>query len=334
MPPGRDDASYVIEIHNLIAGVLGEHLQGCSLLGTLETALGAIKLARGGSASFLLLPIWVCEAAGGEPRQATPVAASWCLLYEAASLLDDVQDDDLGDELWPAMSPAQATNVATALIFLSQLVLGCLRQAGVDVELALAIQRAFNRASLRVCAGQHIDLAADAITLKQYWRVAAAKSGQPFSVACRTGAMLGTEDPSRVDHYGAFGHNLGVLVQISDDVNGVWRSREGNDLVVGSRTLPLIYALSVASPDHRSKLHDLLSRIPAERSALDAAQQMIADAGALQYSIVQAEIYRNRAKAALIASGGSGAAQSRLATLLNRVLPALSVTDRESAPED
>jgi geranylgeranyl pyrophosphate synthase len=334
MPLGRDDASYVIQTHNLIERVLWEHLEPCYLRSTLETALGAIGLAGAESASVLLLPTWVCEAAGGDPRQATPLAVSWCLLYTAASLLDDVEDNDLGNELGPAMSPAQATNVATALVFLSQLVLGHLDRSGIEAELALAIQRTFNHASLHVCAGQHIDLATDALTLEQYWQVAAAKAGHPFAVACRTGAMVGTRDPRLVDRYAAFGHNLGVLVQISDDFNGVWRSLERNDLIIGSKTLPLVYATSVASRADRKRLHELLGRIPAERSALEEAQRMIADSGALQYSIVQAEIYRDRAKTALPASGGGGAARSRLVALVDRVMPALSVADRAESPQD
>jgi len=332
MPLGRGDASYVIETHNLIERVLGENLEAGSLLTTLETGLDGIKRAEAERASFPLLPIWVCQAAGGDPRQATPIAASWCLLYTAASLLDDVEDNELGDEPWPALSPAQATNVATALIFVSQLVLGDLGRSGVDAGLVLAIQHAFNRASLRVCAGQHIDLATDTLTLGQYWQVAAAKSGHPFSVVCRAGAMLGTGDRRLVDRYAGFGHNLGVLVQISDDFNGVWRSLERNDLVVGSKTLPLVYATSVASPANRKRLHELLGKIPAEQSALLEAQQVIADSGALQYSVVQAEIYRNRAKEALPASGGDGAAQSRLTALVDRVMPVLSVADRAELP--
>jgi geranylgeranyl diphosphate synthase type I len=323
--PEPDDTHYVAEVCALIESVLRSNLGEQPFLECLEFALRNTGVGEGQDAPLALLPIWACQAAGGDPQHATTVSAAWCLLHTAALLLDDVEDGELASKTWPAMSPAQGINVATAFVFAAQLVLEHLFAPMADVDSAVAIWRSFNRASLQVCAGQHLDLAVGVTTLEQYWQIAAAKSGCSFSLACRAGAMLGTRDSHLVDRYADFGYNLGILVQISDDFNGVWNPPGRNDLVTGSTTLPVIYALSVGTPEARKHLHDLLERAPAEPAALAEIQEIAADLGALEYLVVKAEAYRAQARAALPSPEVHNPAHDQLLALLNRVMAVLSV---------
>jgi len=262
-----------------------------------------------------LLPILCCEAAGGERSQATPIAAAWLLLYMAAKMLDDVEDDELDTS--QTMSPAQAINVATGLIFASQPSLALLRKQGVDSDLLFSLHEDFNRTALRVCAGQHADLLEEVPSLEHCFRVIATKSGEPFALACRAGASLGTDDQRQIALYSEFGYNLGVLIQIDNDFNGAWNPKGRSDLAAGKRTLPVIYALSVAPMDLRGQLKGLLSKAISEPQAEEEARRIITELGALQYMMVEAQIRRQRAESALHYAGSSSPAYSKLINLLD-----------------
>jgi geranylgeranyl pyrophosphate synthase len=321
--PNHSFTQYLTSVYDLVEGVPHDVLEGGLLLELIETVLRGLRAENEEEASFLLLPIWTCQAAGGPPGRAVPISAAWCLLHTAALLLDDVQDRELALKPWPEMSPSQAINVATALIFCSQLSLGYLGRQGTEAALALDVWQAFSREVLNVCAGQQLDLCDGALSLDGYWQMAGGKSGAFFSLACRAGAMLGTRDRSSIDGYAEFGYNLGVLVQVSDDFNGVWNAPGPGDLVPGTQTLPVIYVLSVGSEQERACLLGLLQRTPLEIAAVQRARQLIADLGGVHYLIVQAEAYRRRAQSALPPPNGACAAYDRLVDLLGRVMSVL-----------
>ncbi len=86
-----------------------------------------------------LLPLLVCADARGDPRQAFPLAVAVECLIAATDVLDDIQDGDTADGLWRACGLATTTNVATLLLFLSQLALGRLVQRGVSGETVAAM---------------------------------------------------------------------------------------------------------------------------------------------------------------------------------------------------
>ena len=333
MPPPRGEARWVAEVYDLIESILQENLRQCPFRDRLEAILQVVQAEKEEDASFVLLPTWICKAVGGDRRRAVPVAAAWCLLHTAALLLDDVEDQELDYMAWPSMSPAQAVNAATGLIFASQMAWAHLGRLGVDGALSLSLQEIFGHTILQACVGQDLDLAADAFSLGDYWQVAEAKSGALFALACRGGAMLGTTDRQQVESSAEFGHNLGVLIQISDDFNGVWNAPGAGDLVAGSKSLPVVYALSVGGQETREHLLDLLSRTSVEGRAVSEARELLADLGALHYLMVQGQVYRRRAQAALLQLEQDTQTCAQLDALLHRVMPVPGSASR-AGPRD
>ena len=263
----------------------------------------------------LLLPILCCEAAGGDEDQATAVAAAWFLLYLAAKILDDVEDDDTRLTPWSAIGVPQAINAATGLIFAAPLALARLPRMGIDRELALFLLEDFNRTTLRMCAGQQADLTEGShLCLERYFWIAGAKSGEFFALACRAGALLGTD---KVAPYSEFGYNLGVLIQMCDDFEGLWNPQGRRDLAAGKRTLPVIYALAVAPPGVRERLERLLVKAIGEQEAEEQARRIITELGAPHYLLIEAQIRRQRAEAALRSTGRPSPAYHQLMALLN-----------------
>jgi geranylgeranyl diphosphate synthase type I len=264
---------------------------------------------------FLLLPVLCCQAAGGDENQATAVAAAWFLLYLAAKVLDDVEDEDALQGPWYGIGIPEAINAATGLIFTSQLALTHLPRTGADRELTLSLIKDFNRTVLRMCAGQHADLTeASGLSLERYFSIAGAKSGEFFSLACRAGALLGTGE---VAPYSEFGYNLGVLIQICDDFEGVWNPKGRSDLTAGKRTLPVIYALTVAPSGIRERLERLLIKATSQPKAEEEARGVITELGAPLYLLVEAQIRCQRAEAALCSTGSPSWAYRQLIALLN-----------------
>ena len=66
--------------------------------------------------------------------------------------------------------------------------------------------------------GQHRDLSIEHLNLEHWSQIAAAKSGEFFSLACRSGARLGKIDQRRIAGYSTFGFHLGMMLQILDDL--------------------------------------------------------------------------------------------------------------------
>ena len=86
-----------------------------------------------------------CQAAGGERQWAETTSAAWLLLFAAAQLLDNVEDQD-EPELWvKELGPGPAINVATGLIFTASLALQDLYDHPQTYPIAKEIIKDFHR---------------------------------------------------------------------------------------------------------------------------------------------------------------------------------------------
>ena len=286
-------------------------------------------LEAGRQSPFLSLTLLTCEAVGGDGGAAVPVAAAWHLLHAAAHLLDDVLDGEV-----PHLGPAQAMNATVGLTFLAQLSLTTLQHSHLPPVRIVDLIAAFNHATLRMTAGQASDLAfGEGATLESYWRIVAAKSGACFALASRAGALLGAEPESEIAHYDRFGHHLGILLQISDDLRAIWRPRGPGDLATLGRTVPVVYVRAVAPVEIKSRLQSLVTRVPDDEAALIELQALLEDPefvgersqSVLHYVTVQAGIYYQLAREALLATARWDVAHDALLRRLDRVLPALAL---------
>jgi geranylgeranyl diphosphate synthase type I len=194
---------------------------------------------------WLRLPLLCCQAAGGEPRWAEPVAAAWALLYAAAHLLDSLQDGDPPEPWWEALGPGPASNVATGLIATCSLLLTHDTERPRAFEL---IRQDFFQTVLQMSSGQHRDLTAGSPSLEECWRVAEAKSGGFFGLACRAGARIAGIDEALVSHYSTYGTCLGLLVQIGDDLADLAEAKQMRSSR-GRLAIPMAYYRAVASPE-------------------------------------------------------------------------------------
>lgn len=249
-----------------------------------------------------LLPPLVTSASGGDPLVALPLGTALECFVAAADVLDDVEDADATDALWVSSGAATAINVATYLLQLTPIALGQLAERGVPLGKVVNIMRLFAASGARACVGQQRDL--DAVGLQpldeeEYLATISLKSASLVSGACRAAAVLAVDDPNVSALYAEFGLNVGLAMQIGNDVVGASReSGNRDDLVRGKLTLPVIFALEYASPAAREEALALLSTREEGKLAVDEVgrlRRLIASTGALEYCQLMADVHWERA---------------------------------------
>jgi geranylgeranyl pyrophosphate synthase len=287
---------------------LDENASGFPAADLVHDALRARGRSLAGEGGFCwgVLPLLVCEAAGGDPERALPVGVALECLISALDILDDVEDRDNPGAPWQARGRPTAINVATFLLFLSQLAVGYLARRGAPAETVLEVGRVFAAAGARACGGQQRDLDeldGRVVDEATYLATIGDKSGALVEGACRAGALLGTDDRAVIEACARFGFNFGVALQIQNDLAAVsceWAER--TDLRTGKRTLPVIFALECAPAPIRTELIRIFA--PGRREDLTAegvgrARVLLAASGGLLYASVVADVYRERALACL-----------------------------------
>ena len=82
-----------------------------------------------------------------------------------------------------------------------------------------------------------------------YYQVINQKTASLFEACGAMGALSAGANDEQVEQARLFGHNIGMIFQIRDDIFDYFESKEigkptGNDMVEGKLTLPVIYALN------------------------------------------------------------------------------------------
>jgi competence protein ComQ len=271
----------------------------------------------GASNPFLGLPCLCCETVGGRPRQAIPVMAAWYALMFAARIFDDLEDGETDGYLWKKLGVSRTINVATGLILAAPLALLQLQDQGIETNLLLELIQATQSAALRIGAGQREDLA-QVEDVERGWKVVEAKGGEPFALACRTGAMVGGGTAAQATQLGEFGLYLGVLTQIADDVSGIWHALDRSDLVAGRKTLPVAYGLALTPPAQRECLRSLFRRAQREAAAAIEVRKRLADLGVLHVMVIETGLWRQRARNAMEDLGAASPAKEQLLELVEQ----------------
>jgi octaprenyl-diphosphate synthase len=135
---------------------------------------------------------------------------------------------------------------------------------------------------------------------EDYLRVISDKTAVLMEAACRGGAILGNLDHEKEEAIAAFGFDLGVAFQMTDDVIDYRSDKEtmgkdpGKDLEEGKLTLPLIAALKTADKDERGRIQDMM-RKPVGPEDLQWVRDFLNRRGGIDYTLQRSRFYLNRA---------------------------------------
>ncbi|MEQ8997194.1 MAG: polyprenyl synthetase family protein [Coleofasciculus sp. B1-GNL1-01] len=201
-----------------------------------------------------ILPLASCQAVDGEAKEAIHVCAALLALGLCLRILDDLEDQDRDGQLWKEVGATRAWNYASAIHILSFEILS---KASLEPKIFHKINQSYIDAFFRISVGQDRELVGTTRTVEDYWLTVEMKSAGFVATACATGAMVGTDNPELIQSCGAFGHHLGLALQILNDMESIWQPDGITDLKQGKITLPLLYGLE----SHHSERDELLSLV-------------------------------------------------------------------------
>jgi geranylgeranyl diphosphate synthase type I len=222
----------------------------------LEYHLGWTGGAGGGKRVRPLLCLLACEAAGGDWRQALPVAAAIELIHNFSLIHDDIQDNSPlrrgRPTVWSKWGQAQAINAGDAMFTLAHLAPQRLSELGLAPDVTLSVLAELNYTSLELTQGQYLDMAFEqrpTVTVAEYLAMIEKKTAVLIATASYLGAYVAGASPECLDHYYAFGWNLGLAFQLQDDLLGIWGDpavtgkSAASDLEKRKKSLPVVFGL-------------------------------------------------------------------------------------------
>jgi geranylgeranyl pyrophosphate synthase len=128
------------------------------------------------------------------------------------------------------------------------------------------------------------------------------KTASLYAACCQGGALLADADPEHVAALGAYGTNLGLAFQITDDVLDVagdetdFGKTVGRDLAEGMPTLPMIYAVEETDDTRLGARIVAPGKSPGELRDL---LRIIRESGGVERARAKALSFHNEAVAAL-----------------------------------
>lgn len=275
-----------------------------------------------------LLCLLTCQAAGGDWRRALPVAAAIELVHNFSLIHDDIEDH--GDErrgratVWKVWGLAQGLNAGDGMFVLARLALGRMARRGLSVEKWAAVSSEFDAATLALCQGQFLDLSFEArldVTVAEYLPMIRNKTAALISAAARLGAMIATEDHARIVTFSHFGENVGMALQITDDILGIWGDPSvtgksaASDILSKKKSLPAIIGLN--DPKHGETLRAIYSQAHLTQDDVARVRELLDAVGAREQAQRAADEYRAAALATLDQTKIKNRAMDRLREMVD-----------------
>lgn len=231
---------------------------------SLIPTVGRYVLSSGGKRFRPLLCILSSRLAGYRGERMIPLAAIMEFIHTATLLHDDVVDKA---DMRRGRESANAVwgNEASVLVgdFLFSKSFSLLTAYG-----DMRILNAVSTATTQMAEGEVLQLLKTCdvdLTEKEYLEVVISKTAVLLAVACEVGGLLGGLPEDKVQALRAYGMDLGIAFQLTDDcLDYVAEEAEfgkvvGTDLGEGKITLPLIHTMAVCTPEERERIAEVVN---------------------------------------------------------------------------
>ncbi len=142
----------------------------------------------------------------------------------------------------------------------------------------------------------------DALSEREYLRIAEYKTGALIAAACRMGAVVADADPAHREALFRFGQALGVAFQVADDTLDYAAQREslgkllGKDLGEGYVTLPLLHLKTHCTEAERRRLAEVMENKDAVNGELAWILSLMEQYGSIGYAMATARRFIESAK--------------------------------------
>jgi len=234
------------------------------------------------------------KASGGKDiSRVVPLAAAVELLHTASLIHDDISDQS---DLRRGQATVNAQWGDSLALLTGDFMF--IRLLGLIAAFDSRVIRVLADSCLALVEGETLEMLSlgdTGMDEQTYLRIVSQKTASLFSACAELGAVLARGSEPHVAALKEYGLNLGMAFQIRDDTLDLVGQRDelgkpvGSDLGQGKMSLAILFALRKS--ERASEL--LLSR--------DAAQaiQLLRDIGALEYAVLKANEYSERAKKVL-----------------------------------
>ena len=286
-------------------------------------------IVNGGKRLRPYMVIRSCQILGGKSSTAMIAASAVEMVHNFTLVHDDIMDNDEMRHGVPTVHKKFGMPIAIlAGDVLFSKAFQIISESKLSPNANTHLISRLAKACVDVCEGQLLDIKmADEKripTEAEYITMIGKKTAALFDVSCAMGAICATNKPKDISNLSAFGRNLGIAFQITDDLIGVMgdpkvtKKPVGNDLREGKKSLPILMAIKLAKGNERKIILKAFGNSKISKKDLNKAVEVIRSLGIEEKVRNQALKYAEKSEKSLIKYKGT--AKIELTALLDFVV--------------
>jgi len=286
-------------------------------------------IINGGKRLRPYMVIRSCQILGGKSSDAMISASAVEMVHNFTLVHDDIMDNDEMRHGVPTVHKKFGMPIAIlAGDVLFSKAFQIISESKLSPKATTHLISRLAKACVDVCEGQLLDIKmADEKkipTQAEYITMIGKKTAALFDVSCAMGAICATNRPKDISNLSAFGRNLGIAFQITDDLIGVMgdpkitKKPVGNDLREGKKSLPILMAIKLAKGNEKKIILKAFGNSKISRNDLNKAVEVIRSLGIEDKVRNEALKYAEKSEKSLIKYSGS--AKEELTALLDFVV--------------
>ncbi len=282
----------------------------------------------GGKALRPAMALLSAAIGGATADRAVAAATAVELVHNFSLLHDDVMDGDTERRhrptAWTVFGSSAAVLAGDALLTLATELLLEDPSPG-----SVAATRSLLAATDQLIAGQSADLDFEQrldVTLQECIAMAAGKTGALMACSASIGTVLVGAGTDTAVQMRAFGAELGLAFQLTDDLLGLWGDPATtgkpvlSDLRCRKKSVPVVHALTSGTPEG-ARLGELYAQPePLDEGQLHEAAELVARSGSPDWTRAECERRLARAREHLDRAAPPGPAAEALAELASFIV--------------
>ena len=286
-------------------------------------------IIHGGKRLRPYLVLKSCQMLGGKQSDAISAASAVEMIHNFTLVHDDIMDND--DMRHGVTTTHKKFDIPLAIlagdVLYSKAYNTISSKSKLSSNYTTQLVSKLSKACIEICEGQVNDIKfaenKRIPTEKEYIKMIEKKTAVLFEVSCAMGAICAKRKQKDVKNLSAFGKNLGIAFQITDDLIGIigdskiTKKPVGNDIREGKKSLPIILAIKKARGQNRTKIMRVFGNSGASKQQINLAVNVIRSLGVEKEVRDVALKYAQRAEKSI--SSYTGSAKNEMTGLLNFV---------------
>jgi geranylgeranyl diphosphate synthase type I len=286
-------------------------------------------IIHGGKRLRPYLVLKSCQMLGGKQSDAISAASAVEMIHNFTLVHDDIMDND--EMRHGVTTTHKKFDIPLAIlagdVLYSKAYNTISSKSKLSSNYTTQLVSKLSKTCIEICEGQVNDIKfaenKKIPTEKEYIKMIEKKTAVLFEVSCAMGAICAKRKQKDVKNLSAFGRNLGIAFQITDDLIGIigdskiTKKPVGNDIREGKKSLPIILAIKKARGQNRTKIMQVFGNSGASKQQINLAVNMIRSLGVEKEVRDIALKYAQRAEKSI--SSYTGSAKNEMTGLLNFV---------------